>query len=297
MSDRRPLHVHRQFVKYREAVPDHVSSMSVKTSIHVFIIPAPTRCLIKRLPPAWVSLFAVVFAKPISEVTRETHPIYHICPRHHPPVCVMGGNLNPITMSCPKLSIPGIPESLAAEENRNLHGQYVHAHRLDVADNHPVYRVEDKRQPTAYIHPLRRGYLQERQVPMAEQLNDIHSFERVLLPEELAGLRTAKNQYMMKCREVPGGRYQRTISFPSIYGPPTHLHSENRGTRLVPQPTVSPEDPLNWSWWKKHAVLAALIPGCLLSDWTLTWGTTVFELQAPEWYARTILTIRMRGNQ
>jgi hypothetical protein len=52
---------------------------------------------------------------------------------------------------------------------------------------------------------------------------------------------------------------------------------------LEPQPSTSPDDPLNWSWRKKHAVLLALIPGCLLSDWTLTWGTTVFELQAPEW--------------
>jgi hypothetical protein len=52
---------------------------------------------------------------------------------------------------------------------------------------------------------------------------------------------------------------------------------------LEPRASTSPDDPLNWSWKKKHAVLLALIPGCLLSDWTLTWGTTVFELQAPEW--------------
>lgn len=52
---------------------------------------------------------------------------------------------------------------------------------------------------------------------------------------------------------------------------------------LVPRPSTSPDDPLNWSWLKKHAVLVSLIPGCLLTDWTLTWGTTVFELQAPEW--------------
>lgn len=52
---------------------------------------------------------------------------------------------------------------------------------------------------------------------------------------------------------------------------------------MVPQPSRSPDDPLNWSWLKKHSVLLALIPGCLLSDWTLTWGTTVFQLQAPEW--------------
>ncbi|KAH8902993.1 MFS general substrate transporter [Coniochaeta sp. PMI_546] len=99
----------------------------------------------------------------------------------------------------------------------------------------------------------------------------------------MARLRSTETQHL-KWREVPINRYQRTTRFPSIYGPPARCPTENHGVRLVPQPTVSPEDPLNWSWWKKHAVLAALIPGCLLSDWTLTWGTTVFELQAPEWF-------------
>lgn len=60
-------------------------------------------------------------------------------------------------------------------------------------------------------------------------------------------------------------------------------HGDLTGPPLDPQPSVSPEDPLNWSWRKKHAVLFALIPGSLLSDWTLTWGTTVFQLQASEW--------------
>ncbi|KAL2173998.1 uncharacterized protein P884DRAFT_179310, partial [Thermothelomyces heterothallicus CBS 202.75] len=53
---------------------------------------------------------------------------------------------------------------------------------------------------------------------------------------------------------------------------------------LDPRPSTRADDPLNWSWAKKHAVLAALIPGCLLSDWTLTWGTAVFPMQAAEWY-------------
>ncbi|EKG11055.1 Major facilitator superfamily [Macrophomina phaseolina MS6] len=56
------------------------------------------------------------------------------------------------------------------------------------------------------------------------------------------------------------------------------------GTVLVPQPSSSPDDPLNWSWAKKHIVLCALIPGCLLSDWALTWGSVLFQLQAPEWH-------------
>lgn len=39
------------------------------------------------------------------------------------------------------------------------------------------------------------------------------------------------------------------------------------GSVLSPQPSTSPDDPLNWSWAKKHAVLVALLPGCMLSDW------------------------------
>jgi hypothetical protein len=65
---------------------------------------------------------------------------------------------------------------------------------------------------------------------------------------------------------------------------PADVHCQgSNNTTLIPRPSASPDDPLNWSWMKKHAVLLALIPGCLLSDWTLTWGTTVFEMQAPEW--------------
>ncbi len=60
------------------------------------------------------------------------------------------------------------------------------------------------------------------------------------------------------------------------------------GSELVPQPSASPDDPLNWTWLKKHTVMLALIPGCMLSDWTLTWGTTVFEQQAPEWYVNPV---------
>ena len=66
----------------------------------------------------------------------------------------------------------------------------------------------------------------------------------------------------------------------NFYG---HADEKGEGDDLVPRPSTSPDDPLNWSWMKKNLVLLALIPGCLLSDWTLTWGTTVFQMQAPEW--------------
>lgn len=48
-------------------------------------------------------------------------------------------------------------------------------------------------------------------------------------------------------------------------------------TLLIPQPSDDLNDPLNWSWLKKHAVLAALLPGCFLTDWVITYGTTMVK--------------------
>jgi hypothetical protein len=58
--------------------------------------------------------------------------------------------------------------------------------------------------------------------------------------------------------------------------------TKNGTTVLIPQPSDDPEDPLNWSWLKKNAVFMSLLPGCFLTDWVITWGTTLFELQAAE---------------
>ena len=44
---------------------------------------------------------------------------------------------------------------------------------------------------------------------------------------------------------------------------------------LLPQPSDSPADPLNWTWAKKHLVLLSLLPGCFLTDWVITYGTTM----------------------
>lgn len=63
-----------------------------------------------------------------------------------------------------------------------------------------------------------------------------------------------------------------------------HLKTNKDGVVLIPQPSEDPNDPLNWSWLKKHAVFASLLPGCFLTDWVITWGTTVFEQQAPVWH-------------
>jgi hypothetical protein len=54
-------------------------------------------------------------------------------------------------------------------------------------------------------------------------------------------------------------------------------------TTLIPQPSDDPADPLNWAWRKKHQVLVALTFSALLTDWGMTWGTTLFEAQAETW--------------
>jgi hypothetical protein len=46
-------------------------------------------------------------------------------------------------------------------------------------------------------------------------------------------------------------------------------------TVLIPQPSDDPNDPLNWSWLKKHTVFLSLLPGCFLTDWVITYGSTM----------------------
>ncbi|PSK48651.1 hypothetical protein B9Z65_62 [Elsinoe australis] len=54
-------------------------------------------------------------------------------------------------------------------------------------------------------------------------------------------------------------------------------------TILLPQPTDDPNDPLNWSWRKKHAILFIVAWGALCADFTSAAGTAVIFLQAEEW--------------
>jgi hypothetical protein len=56
------------------------------------------------------------------------------------------------------------------------------------------------------------------------------------------------------------------------------------GIVLVPQPSDDPNDPLNWTWLKKHSVFLSLLPGCFLTDWVITYGAQLFEAQAADWH-------------
>jgi hypothetical protein len=91
--------------------------------------------------------------------------------------------------------------------------------------------------------------------------------------------------------ELEEGQYKVTQGIHSHHGSGSESGSDTLGlktasdghTVLIPQPSDDPDDPLNWSSWKKNAVFLSLLPGCLLTDFVITWGTTMFELQAPEW--------------
>lgn len=44
-----------------------------------------------------------------------------------------------------------------------------------------------------------------------------------------------------------------------------------------------PDDPLNWSWKKKHIVFGALMLPSFLTDFGVTYGAVIFEQQAQTW--------------
>jgi hypothetical protein len=54
-------------------------------------------------------------------------------------------------------------------------------------------------------------------------------------------------------------------------------------TILIPQPTDDPLQSLNWSWRKKHIVLAVLTYCTLMTDMTSAWAIPLVITQAEYW--------------
>ncbi|KAI7460638.1 hypothetical protein KC367_g8931 [Hortaea werneckii] len=52
----------------------------------------------------------------------------------------------------------------------------------------------------------------------------------------------------------------------------------------LPQPSDSQDDPLNWTWAKKHRILLSLILAALLTDFGMTYGFVLFQAQAPDFH-------------
>lgn len=51
-------------------------------------------------------------------------------------------------------------------------------------------------------------------------------------------------------------------------------------TRLIPQPSDDPNDPLNWSWRKKHMILFVVAAAAFLPDYSSASGAVTLGLQA-----------------
>lgn len=51
-------------------------------------------------------------------------------------------------------------------------------------------------------------------------------------------------------------------------------------TRLIPQPSDDPNDPLNWSWRKKHMILFVVAAAAFLPDYGSATGAVTLQLQA-----------------
>jgi hypothetical protein len=54
-------------------------------------------------------------------------------------------------------------------------------------------------------------------------------------------------------------------------------------TVLIPQPSNDQDDPLNWSWPKKHLILLTLCTSAFLADFQAGAGTPCVNLQSKEW--------------
>lgn len=51
-------------------------------------------------------------------------------------------------------------------------------------------------------------------------------------------------------------------------------------TRLIPQPSDDPKDPLNWSWKKKHTILFIIAAAAFLPDYGSATGAVTLIPQA-----------------
>lgn len=54
-------------------------------------------------------------------------------------------------------------------------------------------------------------------------------------------------------------------------------------TVLIPQPTLDPNDPINWSWTRKHLMLAVISTTAFLGDYGSAAGIPLIVVQGQEW--------------
>lgn len=65
--------------------------------------------------------------------------------------------------------------------------------------------------------------------------------------------------------------------------PDVALKKSKGGVVLIPQPTEDPEDPLNWSRWKKSLILLVIAVNACTADYSAATGASALIPQAEEW--------------
>ena len=65
--------------------------------------------------------------------------------------------------------------------------------------------------------------------------------------------------------------------------PNVPLKKSTNGKVLIPQPTEDPEDPLNWSRWKKALILLVIGVNAATSDYSAATGASALIPQAQHW--------------
>ena len=61
------------------------------------------------------------------------------------------------------------------------------------------------------------------------------------------------------------------------------LKKSAKGEVLIPQPSDDPEDPLNWSRWKKAGILLVIGVNAATSDYSAATGASALIPQAQHW--------------
>lgn len=62
------------------------------------------------------------------------------------------------------------------------------------------------------------------------------------------------------------------------------LKKDSTGRVLIPQPSDSPRDPLNWSVWKKRSILVMLAIASFTCDYSAATGASALLVQAETWH-------------
>jgi hypothetical protein len=99
-------------------------------------------------------------------------------------------------------------------------------------------------------------------------------------PEAMAATETGRvsTEKNLRVDESTADEATGTIHVGAESGDSDVKMSKDGRTKLIPQPSDDPNDPLNWSWIKKHLVFASLFFPALLTDFGMTYGEFVQQL-------------------